>query len=318
MRGALVNLSRGNPTQPPLDLRSLSHQHSFSTPNQSLSSSNSNSNSHQQHSKEKLSTLLHNDSPPKSTVSAKVSKKEESLLDWTSLVYAKNSKDEDTYKNMKIPDWSPEEERKFRIDSEAKDTPASKRCLTLETLTFESTANSPNPMPTKKRNSKRQNAQESHADNSSTAVDTTLVDNQLTAKKTSPLIKSSPTSYRKGKSCKKDTLKLVNHEVQIDTSNPIASSATKDTTGKSEGNKRRQASGANNVAANSSNHYKKYETSAAQKVTQYSEEETSSTTTESSVQDDANTYKVILELLNLSLSNPASYTLLFRVKLILK
>ncbi|XP_058800553.1 transmembrane protein 131 isoform X2 [Phymastichus coffea] len=291
LRGALVNLSRGNPTQPPLDLRSLSHQHTLSMPHQSYQSSNSNNH---QHCKDKLAALLHNDNSTKSNVnSAKIGKKEDNLLDWTSLVYAKNSKDEDMHKNIKISDWSLEEERKFRIDAEAKDTPLSKCCLASDTLAFEPITNNQNPVPTKKRNNKRQNVQETHVENSSTTTEpsSSVPDTQVIAKKTSPSTKSSPTSYRKGKSCKKDTLKLVTHEVQIDRVNSSASSVSKDATVKCEGNKRKRSTGTNGAASNSNNLYKKYEANAGQKVTQYSEEETSSTTTESSVQDDNNTYK---------------------------
>jgi hypothetical protein len=277
-------MSQGNPTQPPLDLRLLSH--SSSIQHHSLQA-----NGHQ-HSKEKLMTLGDDNSRP---LGNKVGKKDDSLPDW-SLMNVKRNKEKEANKGIKIPDWSPEEERRFRIDTESKDTPSLRRCLAVASLTYDNSSCS------KKRSNKRCNAQDIAAECASTASDIGVADIQIAEKKSSPLIKSSPVTNRKGKSCsasREEEVKFVDHEVQVDASSVFASATLKDVV-KSDTSKRKQSNDniASNIGSNNNHHaFRKYDVNTSQKVMQYSEEDTSSTTTESSIQEDNNTYKVIAIIL---------------------
>lgn len=252
-------MSRGNPTQPPLDLRLLSHS---SPIQQSAFQSNNHQQQNHNHSREKL--ISGGDELIKT--SSKANKKDDTLPDWN-LMNVKRNKEKDSHKGLKIPDWSNEEERRFRMDTESKDTTTFKRVA--DSLNFESTTTN-NVSGTKKKGKRGNNTQDSGAD---TYVHS--MDMQISEKKNSPISKSSPSSNKKGKSsCKEDAAKqLPDHEVN------------------SESSKRKQSAGGSNTGStNNHNSYKKYDTNASQKA-HYSEEETSSTTTESSVQED-NAYKV--------------------------
>ncbi|XP_008207841.1 transmembrane protein 131 isoform X2 [Nasonia vitripennis] len=288
LRGALVSISRGNPTQPPLDLRLLSHsspmqQNSF----QANSNHHNNHQHHNQHSKEKFV-----DDNNKMSV-GKPSKKDDSLPDWN-LMSVKRGKEKETHKGIKIPDWSAEEERRFRMDTESKDTPSLKRCVAVaDSLTQESNHSGSG---SKKRSGKqRHNAQDTTATAdhlTSTVPDShTTPDMQIAERKSSPSTKSSPMTNRKGKVKEESTVKLVDHEVLVDTSSAFASAPIKENV-KSEGSgKRKQSNGSNNAGNGNHNTFRKCDVNTSQKLTQYSEEETSSTTTESSLQEDNNTYK---------------------------
>ncbi|XP_011499398.1 PREDICTED: transmembrane protein 131 [Ceratosolen solmsi marchali] len=276
LRGALVSMSRGNPTQPPLDLRLLSHsssiqQHSLQT-------------SSHQHNKEKLMALVDDNNR---SFGNKLSKKDDSLPDW-SLMNVKRNKEKEVNKGIKIPDWSLEEERRFRIDTESKDTPSLRRCLDVAPLTVDSSSCS------KKRSNKRCNAQDIMSESTTAASDIGVVDIQIADKKNSSLIKSSPITNRKGKSystSRDEEVKFIDHEVQVDTSSVLTSVALKDV--KNDTSKRKQSNDnvGGNINTNNNHHaFRKYDVNTSQKVMQYSEEETSSTTTESSIQED-NAYK---------------------------
>lgn len=250
-------MSRGNPTQPPLDLRLLSHSSSVQH-----NSFQTNNHQQQNHSREKL--LAGSDEfLSERKVSNKAAKKDDTLPDWN-LMNVKRSKEKDTQKGLKIPDWSAEEERRFRIDTESKDTPVLKRVV--DPLNFESTTN--NVSGSKKRGKRGQSIHES-----TTEAYIPSADIQIAENKNSPISKSSPSTNRKGKYKEDVSRQLADNEVH------------------SESNKRKQSASSNNGGTSNHNNFKKFDSNASQKA-HYSEEETSSTTTESSLQEDNTSYKV--------------------------
>ncbi|XP_043261221.1 transmembrane protein 131 isoform X2 [Colletes gigas] len=264
LRGALASFSRESVVQPPFDLRLLSHM-----PVHSVQESTS------------LKEKLINEEKQK------VVKKEDSHPDWA-LMNVKKYKD-NMQKGLKIPDWSAEEERRFKLDTEAKDLLSFKRC-DESTLDNSNNVISNIALGAKKRNSKKQNnAQDVQTDNC--ATENVFPDIQGAQEKkytVNAFMKSSPVTNRKGKSNQignvKEETKLVDHEVQVDTTGLLnnARSSKLDS-------KRKQST----VGNSNNNHvtFKKFESNGSQRSIHLSEEETSSTTTESSVQDDPPTCK---------------------------
>lgn len=277
LRGALVNYSKENPVQPPLDLRLLSHI--------------------SMHNSTQIGTANKNERTASSDDKGKTKKDEACFPDW-SLMNVKKCKDKDAQKGLKIPDWSTEEERRFRLDTESKDLLSFKR--SEESSNVDNTTNLVNMTNTsygsKKKNSskKQSNAQEAQSDNC--AVNDTLTDTQLILEKkytVNMVVKSSPTSNRKGKIQStqlnvKEEPKLFDHEVQVD-----AGIINNNRINKSDNKRNKQM----NSTANHSNHnnhvsLKKLESTSVQKIIHLSEEETSSTTTESSIHDETTSCKV--------------------------
>ncbi|XP_046599639.1 transmembrane protein 131 isoform X3 [Neodiprion lecontei] len=278
LRGALVNLSKGGPIQPPLDLRLLANVSIASTQSNALG-------------KEKVTSDERN----------RQSKKDDVSPDW-SIMNVKKTKEKDTQRGIKIPDWTPDEERRFKMDTESKEISAAKK-LEDPSVTENANSNSNNtaPLGTKKRNNKKQN------NNLETVLVETLAplltpipDSQIIPEKKNSvggLLKSSPTTTKKGKlapntntvthATVKEEVKTVENEVQAENTMQISINIRES---KSELKKKQEInSSGRHVQAN--NHYKKYEASNSQKVNQFSEEETSSTTTESSVHEDTVPYK---------------------------
>ncbi|KAJ8676644.1 hypothetical protein QAD02_012431 [Eretmocerus hayati] len=194
----LVNMSRGNPTQPPLDLRLLLHSSSLTS---GIHNRHHNNHNHH-HSKERL--LSGGDDVNRTT--SKAGKKGDASPDW-SLMNVKRNKEKDGHKGMKIPDWSPEEERRFRLDTESKATPTLRRSAGTDSGSLETGSNS----GTKKRSNKRHGTQDSE-----TASPPFNSDMQLLHKKNSTSTKSSPVHNRKVKSGKDEpaAMKLVEVEVE--------------------------------------------------------------------------------------------------------
>ncbi|KMR00163.1 putative transmembrane protein 131 [Lasius niger] len=276
LRGALANYSKESPVQPPLDLRLLSHI--------------------SMHNSTQIGTANKNERTASSDDKGKTKKDEACFPDW-SLMNVKKCKDKDAQKGLKIPDWSTEEERRFRLDTESKDLLSFKRCE--ESSNVDNTTNAVNMTNTsygsKKKNSskKQNNAQEAQSDNC--AVNDTLTDTQLIQEKkytVNMVTKSSPTSNRKGKIQStqlnvKEEPKLFDHEVQVD-----AGIINNNRINKSDNKRNKQM----NSTANHSNHnnhvsLKKFESTSVQKIIHLSEEETSSTTTESSTHDETTSCK---------------------------
>lgn len=287
LREGLANYSKENPVQPPLDLRLLSHISTHNTTQGGNGGSSCIANKN-----EKLTT---NDEKSKM-------KKDEAFPDW-SLMNVKKCKDKDAQKGLKIPDWSAEEERKFKLDTESKELLSFKRC---EESTKVDNINAANTTSTykekeydkyvskKKNNKKQNNTQETQSD--SCVTNDTLMDTQFIQEKkyiVNVVTKSSPTSNRKGKiqsmthSSVKEEPKLNNQEVQMDTT-----IINNNRVNKSDNNKRNKQT--NNSGNNNCNHVslKKLEPTSIQKTVHLSEEETSSTTTESSTHDETTSCKV--------------------------
>ncbi|XP_076294204.1 transmembrane protein 131 [Lasioglossum baleicum] len=257
LRGPL-NLTRETPRQPPFDLRLLSNMPVHSTQDAPL--------------KEKLI----------SEEKQKAAKKEDTYPDWGLMNVKKYKEKENTQKGLKIPDWSADEERRFKLDTETKDLLSFKRC---DELSLDNGNNVMNniALGAKKRNNKRQNnGQEVQTDNC--LSETVFPDVQGTQEKkytVNTYMKSSPVTNRKGKSSQmvKEETKLVDHEVQVDTTGLLTN-----TRNSKLDNKRKPSS----VGSNNNSHvsFKKFESNSSHRNIQLSEEETSSTTTESSIQDD--------------------------------
>lgn len=277
LRGALVNYSKESPVQPPLDLRLLSHM--------------------SMHNSTQIGPANKNERTPSNDDKGKMKKDEACFPDW-SLMNVKKCKDKDAQKGLKIPDWSTEEERKFKLDTESKDLLSFKRCE--ESSNVESTINAANMTNTsygskKKNNGKKQsNAQEAQSDNCmANDTDTQLIQEKKYIVNT--VTKSSPTSSRKGKIVPstqlnvKEEAKLFDHEVQVD-----AGIINNNRINKSQDNKRnKQTNSTANHSSNHNNHVslKKLESTSVQKIIHLSEEETSSTTTESSIHDETTSCK---------------------------
>ncbi|XP_076231606.1 transmembrane protein 131 isoform X2 [Calliopsis andreniformis] len=260
LRGALVNFSRESPAQGPFDLRLLSHM-----PMHSMQESTC--------LKEKLNEEKQ-----------KVAKKEEmSYPDWTLMNVKKYKEREHAQKGIKIPDWSAEEERRFKLDTETKDLLSLKRYE--DSALDNSNVVSNITLGTKKKNNRKQNnTQEIQTD--SCVAENAFSDVQGTQEKKytmNTVTKSSPITNRKGKSNQigstKEETKLVDHEVQVDTTGLLNNARNSKLD-----SKRKQIT----VGNSNNNHvsFKKFESNSSQRSIHLSEEETSSTTTESSIQDD--------------------------------
>lgn len=298
LREGLANYSKENPVQPPLTLRLLAHLSMQNMTQGSSGGSNANKN-------EKIAT-----SDEKSKA-----KKDETFPDW-SLMNVKKCKDKDAQKGLKIPDWTAEEERKFKLDTESKDLLSFKRCEESNIINIINTANTANTYVSKKKNNKKQNnVQEAQSENYVT--NDTLMDTQIVQEKkyiVNAVTKSSPMSNRKGKtqsttqSSVKEEPKLNDHEVQMD-----AAIINNNRVSKSSDNKRNKQtnSSGNNNSNNQNNHVslKKLEPASTQKTVHLSEEETSSTTTESSTHDETTSCKVSSTYVNL-LKNINNFSLI--------
>ncbi|XP_029174899.1 transmembrane protein 131 isoform X2 [Nylanderia fulva] len=251
LRGALANYSKESPVQPPLDLRLLSHI--------------------SMHNSTQISPANKNERTPSNDDKGKTKKDETCFPDW-SLMNVKKYKDKDAQKGLKIPDWSTEEERRFRLDTESKDLLSFKRCE--EPSNVEGTTNAVNTSygSKKKNGSKKQsNAPEAQSENcAANDADTQLIQEKKYTT-VNMVTKSSPTSNRKGKVVPstqlnvKEEPKLFDHEVQVD----AGMIGNNNRINKSQDNKR-------NKQANSTTNHK---------------EETSSTTTESSTHDETTSCK---------------------------
>lgn len=298
LREGLANYSKENPVQPPLDLRLLSHISTHNTTQGSNGGSNCIANKN-----EKTST---SDEKNKT-------KKDETFPDWP-LMNVKKCKDRDVQKGLKIPDWSAEEERRFKLDTESKDLLSFKRCEESSNVDNINAANTTNTYGSKKKNNKKQNnTQEAQSDNCVT--NDTLADTQLVSEKkftVNVVTKSSPTSNRKGKtqptqSSVKEEPKLNDNEVQVD-----AAIINNNRTNKSDNKRNKQAnSNGNNSSNNNHVSLKKLEPASTQKTVHLSEEETSSTTTESSTHDETTSCKVSLNYIN-SLKDVNDFSLTLR------
>lgn len=280
LREGLANYSKENPVQPPLDLRLLSH---ISTHNTTQGSNGGNGCIANKN--EKITT---NDEKSKT-------KKDEAFPDW-SLMNVKKCKDKDAQKGLKIPDWSAEEERKFKFDTESKNLLSFKRCEESSNVDNINAANTSTYVSKKKNNKKQNNAQEVQLD--SCVTNDTLTDTQFIQEKkytVNAVAKSSPTSNRKGKtqsttqSSVKEEPKLNNHEAQMD-----AAIINNNRVNKFDNkrNKQTNSNGNNNSNQNNNVSLKKLEPASTQKTVHLSEEETSSTTTESSTHDETTSCKV--------------------------
>ncbi|XP_024886137.1 transmembrane protein 131 isoform X2 [Temnothorax curvispinosus] len=278
LREGLANYSKENPVQPPLDLRLLSHISTHNT----TQGGNSGSSGCIVNKNEKIPTT----SDEKSKT-----KKDEAFADW-SLMNVKKCKDKDAQKGLKIPDWSAEEERKFKLDIESKDLLSFKRSEeSSNVINNLNVANMTSTYASKKKNNKKQNnVQEAQSDNCMT--NDALTDIQLIQEKkynVNAITKSSPTSNRKGKtqsttqSSVKEESKLNDHEVQMDTT-----IMNNNRVNKSDNKRNKQTNSSGNNNSNHNNHVslKKLEQASTQKTVHLSEEETSSTTTESSTHDE--------------------------------
>lgn len=288
LREFLASHSKESPVQPPLDLRLLSHISTGHATSQGGGATTRN---------EKVGGS--------SDERNKTRTKDDIFPDW-SLMNLKKCKDKDVQKGLKIPDWSADEERRFKLDTESKDLLSFKQCE--EPFNADNTVNVSNAATysTKRKNNKKlSNIHEAQSDNC--MGNDTLTDAQLVQEKKCTLnegarvaiTKSSPTSNRKGKmtttttttqSSVKEESKLIDHEIQVDTGMTNNNRATK------SDNKRKQTNSTGNNS-NSSNPVvlKKLESTSTQRIIHLSEEETSSTTTESSTHDETTSCKVSID-----------------------
>ncbi|XP_050456850.1 transmembrane protein 131 isoform X2 [Cataglyphis hispanica] len=274
LRGALANYSKESPVQPPLDLRLLSH---ISV-----------------HNSTQIGTVNKNERATLNDDKSKTKKDEACFPDW-SLMNVKKCKDKDAQKGLKIPDWSTEEERRFKLDTESKDLLSFKRCEEPSNVDSTNVLNMTSGSKKKNNSKKQNNAHENQSENCVT--NDALTDTQLVQEKkctVNTVTKSSPTSNRKGKVQStqpnvKEEPKLFDHEIQVD-----AGIISNNRINKSDNKRNKQT---NNTASNNSNHnnsvsLKKLESTSVQKTSVHlSEEETSSTTTESSIHDEATSCK---------------------------
>lgn len=278
LRESLASYSKESPVQPPLDLRLLSHISTGHTTSQIGSGATRNDKAGANEEKSKNART-----------------KDETFPDW-SLMNVKKCKDKDVQKGLKIPDWSADEERRFKLDTESKDLLSFKRCEEQSNADSTAGASSTATCGTKRRNNKKlSNIHETQSDNC--AVNDTLADAQLVQEKKcifSAVSKSSPTSNRKGKatmttaqSSVKEESKLIDHEIQMDVGTINNNRATK-----SENKRKQINSSGNNSNPSNPVVLKKLESTSTQRVIHLSEEETSSTTTESSTHDETSSCKV--------------------------
>lgn len=240
LRGALESMSRNSPVQPPLDLRQLATQTTQVT----------------------LPTTT-KDKIPDDNNRTVIKKKEEP--DWM-LMNVKRSAGKEQ-RGLKIPDWSAEEEKRFKIDTETKDNAKAEPI------------NEINPEIQRKKNKKQ-------IDNA-TVNDNSQFQREheskihISMKSPSPVIITNKLQNKKEDKCDDDAANLANESKE----------KKKFTTQHNNNNNNNTSSSNNNTnnttTTNDTGTYKKYEghNNASQKI-QYSEEETSSTTTESSTQED--------------------------------
>ncbi|XP_032680759.1 transmembrane protein 131 isoform X2 [Odontomachus brunneus] len=274
LRESLVVYSKESSVQPPLDLGLFSTGHATSQVG--------------------VNAVTKNDKVGTSDEKSKTGTKDETSPD-RSLMNVKKCKDKDLQKALKIPDWSTDEERRFKLDTESKDLLSFKRCEEQSNADNIIGVASAVTCGTKKKNNRKlSNIHETQSDN---ALNDTLADAQLIQEKKctfSAVIRSSPTSNKKGKttitttqSSVKEESKLIDHEIQVE-----AGTMSNNRTTKSD-NKRKQTNNTGNNS-NPSNPIvlKKLEPTNTQKVIHLSEEETSSTTTESSTHDETTSCKV--------------------------
>lgn len=277
LRGALANYLKEDPVQPPLDLRLLSNISMHNSTAQVSGDSGV-------VGKNEKSTTSDEKSPR--------TKKDEAFTpDW-SLMNVKKCKDKDAQKPLlKIPDWTAEEERRFKLDTESKDLLSFKRCEEPSNVDGNVNAANTANTSTKKSKKQKQNAQETQSDNC--MANDTLADTQLAQEKkctVNAVTKSSPTSNRKGRaqstqSPVKEETKLIDHEIQVDAGIINNSRASK--SDNKRNNKQTNSGGNNNHVS-----LKKLDSTSASKIVHLSEEETSSTTTESSTHDETTSCKV--------------------------
>lgn len=288
LRSALASYSKESTVQPPLDLRLLSHISGNNNTTQISSGGNCSGGSGgsvgSATSKTITDKIITSDDKSKT-------RKDETFPDWT-LMNVKKSKDKDSQRGLKIPDWSAEEERKFKLDTESKDLLSFKRCdepSNADNANAAATAN--NTCGTKRKSNKKQTSiQEAmNAD----AVNDTSVDTQASQEKkcaVNTTTKSSPTSSRKGKaqvtqSSIKEEPKVVDHEVDL----AINSRTTKvDNKRSKQTNNSENDNNQNNLLVLS----KTFELASIRKIVHLSEEEISSTTAESPTHDEAILCKV--------------------------
>jgi len=285
LRSVLASYSKESTVQPPLDLRLLSHVHNTtqigSNSGSSYGSGSGGSCGSSGGGNNKSEKTITNDEKSKI-------RKDEAFPDWT-LMNVKKCKDKDSQRGLKIPDWSAEEERKFKLDTESKDLLSFKRCDESSNMDNANVMSTVNTCGSKKKNTKKQNStQEVISDNY--AMNDMLMDTHLNQEKkcmVNATTKLSPTSNRKGKSNIKEESKLVDHEIQVDTG-VINNSRTN----KSDNKRNKQSNNGNNSNHNNHVSLKKLESTSIQKIVHLSEEETSSTTTESSTHDETTLCKV--------------------------
>ncbi|XP_034937146.1 transmembrane protein 131 [Chelonus insularis] len=230
-RAALLAMSKTSGVQPPLDLRHLATQQTVAS------------------SREKL-------------VDEKTNCKKRDEPDWN-LMNVKRSKEKETKGFIKIPDWSAEEERKFKMDMESKEIMKSDEVLDTDNSTLVC------------RKKKRQ----------VDLNDNTEVDQE---KKVSLSSKSSPKVNFKVKRDEHEHI-LLNNEVREKKKiqHNISSNFINNSTNNNNSNNNNNNSNSNNIINSNNSSYKKYEANASQKVAHYSEEDTSSTTTESSTHEES-------------------------------
>jgi len=294
LRSVLASYSKESTVQPPLDLRLLSHVHNTTQIGGNSGSgcgSGSSGSCSGGNGNNKNEKTISNDEKSKI-------RKDEAFPDWT-LMNVKKCKDKDSQRGLKIPDWSAEEERKFKLDTESKDLLSFKRCDELSSVDNANAMSAVNTCGSKKKNTKKQNStQEVISENY--AMNDMLMDTQLNQEKkciVNVTTKLSPTSNRKGKSMQsniKEEPKLVDHEIQVD-----AGVINNSRTNKSDNKRNKQTSNSGNNS-NHNNHVslKKLESTSIQKIVHLSEEETSSTTTESSTHDETTLCKVSTSYIN--------------------
>lgn len=287
LRRALANYSKESPVQPPLDLRLLSHISTHATSQVGISAAAS----------IKAEKAANDDRNKTKT-------KDDTFPYW-SLMNVKKCKDKDVQKVLKIPDWSTDEERRFKLDTESKDLLSFKRCEEPSNVDNTNASASTVTCGSKKKNYKKQsNVQEVQQADNNCATSDVLADAQLVQEKkmytVNALAKSSPTSNRKGKTTAvqqpvKEEPKLIDHEIQTD-----AGIMNNSRTNKSDNKRKPTISNNNGNTSNHNNHVpvKKYESTSVQKTIHLSEEETSSTTTESSTHDETTSCKVSIDRVN--------------------
>ncbi|XP_015119275.1 transmembrane protein 131 homolog isoform X2 [Diachasma alloeum] len=239
LRGALESMSRNSPVQPPLDLRQLATQ--------------------------AVSTLSTKDKIIDDNNRIMMKKKEEP--DWMLMNVKRGGGKEP--RGLKIPDWSAEEEKRFKIDTDIKDHTNAKSEQTNE-INHETIQ--------RKKKKPTDIVSESSQDHQNQEQKINI------PMKASPIITNKPhnnnnnnnNNNKKEDKCEDgDSLNAANDTKE----------KRKFTTQHNNNSHNNNNNNNNNNNINNTGTYKKYEGNTSQKI-QYSEEETSSTTTESSTQED--------------------------------